>query len=547
MNWIRNNKFLVGVAGATLLLVVVAVTLGMSYGGTLKKAMAPRTKVLKKVDRLNRGPKENRKTIKGKRDESSALVAALGDVVGNNTAWNFRNYKVPYLPLTTGSGREVAAFPYSATYWADGGLHYVFVQEYYKRINAMLARLHTVSLDPNALEQELVAEAVRIQRMINLQVRAGKAREAARADRPAEATSSPEADFEDPAARDYIGGHREGDLKADENTGYSKVAFDEAVNNIKFLKATSGHLYADLRSLYTVYAPTDAPGTNEDPSNLWAAMTSLWVQEDVVYAVQQAIKEEFTLRRLPKDAWNVLNSPIKKIVNIQVDGKFPVNESALVKISTPVRDSFRSSLDGEGEPAEAVEKPKTLTGGMTCKEYDLIRYRVTLLMPTRSIPLVYKHLIGRNYHTVLNVRRGTQAKISDGDNEKTVYVPGWGDDEGSGEVRIGATRSSEMVDQMYYFGTESLRLVTFECEVKFLSGWTRGEWDEKTKTWTRPPLAPVEVLQKIQVANPAALRKIDIERLKATPDPKIKYTIRARSSKSRTKPAATKPKANPKP
>ena len=537
MNWIRNNKFLASVAGAMVVLVAVAVFLGLGYDDEIATAMKSREKVIGKIRSLHKSPHENTATIREKKRASESLAKALRDVTQGDIDWNRQNYRMLDLPLPADSGGGVrAAFPFSKEEWTRSDLYYHFVSTYHKKLQEMLTMLRPVTLDPEALQKELISEAVRIQHQIDLQARVDRTT-GTTAPAPGGAPGGGMVAPMEPGGgmgemgpaeagpgMDYAGQHSASDLRASTTTGYSKVALAEAVNNLRFIKAGSGWIYADLRSLHKEFPYPYIATNDEPPAKLWAAMVSLWIQGDVVYAIQKTIQDEFDRRKLPKGLQTVLTSPIKKIVYTQVGGKFSKKETGFTVSSGPSMGGMgeigpmedvpggEEVPGGEGMAMGKTKRPDSLTGEMTNAAYDVVHYRVTLLMPTRFIPQVQKNLLSRNYHTILSQQVATTVKVDDSAGRgTTVTVPGMGDEKRKAMSMGGNTRANELVDKMYYYGTEPLRLVTFDCEVKLLTGWTRGEWNGKK--WTRPPLAPLEVLRTLQRDNPAALRPIDRKRL----------------------------------
>jgi hypothetical protein len=88
-------------------------------------------------------------------------------------------------------------------------------------------------------------------------------------------------------------------------------------------------------------------------------------------------------------------------------------------------------------------------------------------MPHRYVPVLQQKLLGLNYHTIL-------------------------------EQDISLVTANSQADEMYYYGTEPVREVTFSCELLLLSDWVRGtfrEGDDGQGRWVYPPLMPISVME----------------------------------------------------
>jgi hypothetical protein len=155
---------------------------------------------------------------------------------------------------------------------------------------------------------------------------------------------------------------------------------------------------------------------------------------------------------------------------------------------------------GGGMPASGARSnaPSTVTGpGLTqhvCnKDYDVVQYKFTVMMPARHIPALQSNLMQRNFHTII--------KVIVGNPESAVAA------------NSAPQPNALLVPQ--YCGPDAVIEVTFFGELLLLNSWERGTFDAASKSWTMPPLIPAEVLKKEfqDVGATSALRPEDIARI----------------------------------
>ena len=135
-----------------------------------------------------------------------------------------------------------------------------------------------------------------------------------------------------------------------------------------------------------------------------------------------------------------------------------------------------------------------LTRRACSKNYDVVRYQFTVVMPMRYLSDLKLNLLRRTNHTILNVNMNKAATLPVTDGRRTRAT----------------------ADDLYYYGTDSVVEVTLGCELLLMTAWERGTYDFEAGKWSRqfPPLMPKEVLSNLQELVPDAIRQEDEMRLK---------------------------------
>jgi len=173
---------------------------------------------------------------------------------------------------------------------------------------------------------------------------------------------------------------------------------------------------------------------------IWDAQVGLWTMQDIVEAIRLTNEKAVANEGNP----SVTNSAIKRLVSIRVYGY----------VTEPPIDS--------------------LTGRFCSKQYDVIRYRFTVVMPLRFVPELERELMALNYHTILNVSVAAS------------YVP---------------------PDSLFDYGPDPVMRVDFDGELLLLTTWERGTWQPATGdqpgAWSEefPPLMPIEKLRTLPEAD----------------------------------------------
>ncbi|MCD4824664.1 MAG: hypothetical protein K8S55_08655 [Phycisphaerae bacterium] len=477
MNGIRENLFVVVLIGVTVVLAGVLLLWGFSIDEKIEdEEMAERVTLSEQIQRLsrptshssNRSTFNNQNTIEAAKRRVDDLNRALAGVCQENVKWNSRNFDVVSLELLKPKGGTCPALPYSSDLWYANRLDYRFVTKCHMRLDALLAILKPTT--PPA-EAEITSKATEVQRrldrdeLIRLKGLEGKAGE--RSTGGVRPGFEGEMDMLAPGLRRGPSRTGAGDIKL------SPEAIQEAQESLKLSKAQQGRIYATMDSLNVMF-PKDFTG-RLSPKQVWNAQLSLWVQTDILQAISQTISEEMANQKLTGLEQNVTRSPIKRLRRIVVGSQ--VDASTAPRNDFPMMEDMHygaSKKPAQKDADRIAAKPLTLTRNADNPLFDVVNYSFTVLMPTRYIPALQENLLKRNYHVILNqqIHKSLEKK-------PTVARPG---------VESG---------DLYYYGTESVRWVTFTGQLLLLTDWMRGTYDEEKKKWDYEPLMPLEVLKDL--------------------------------------------------
>ena len=252
----------------------------------------------------------------------------------------------------------------------------------------------------------------------------------------------------------------------------------DARNQLTLDQSEKGYIYADLRALRPPYVEAESLGKGAR-ARLWNA----WVQYRVCRDITGAIRETITgaLKGGGKDPAKatVPQSPIKRLVDVQVSG-FPGGSASYSDARTGP-----PSPEGTGGRGAAAA---SITGRISNTQYDVVRYQFTVVMADTHVAQLIEQLYRRNDHFVLSVQMER--------------VEAGGPARAPGAVRdAAAANTADTVDEsLCYYGVEPVMRVTVDGEVLMRTSWCRD-------------LMPIEVLESLKTALPTALRPQDATRL----------------------------------
>lgn len=284
----------------------------------------------------------------------------------------------------------------------------------------------------------------------------------------------------------------------------------EATESLMHSHAGAGRIYVGIGNLDEFFP---APANNVPLEELWASQVNLWVTRDILAAIEETNQQ--ALKTVPQEARenpSVLNAAVKRLVQIDItEAYFGLKPGAArstggpsVAPGGPGRGRFPGGPMGPGGPgrmgpgmgypgmggAAAAGQAgtsqdgaaDTLTRRTTEKQYEVVHYNFTVVMPYRFLSDLLKNLARQNLHTPLNI------KTAD---------------------------ASEDFQMGFYYGAEPVMKVTIHGELLLLTAWARGTYDFTTKTWSKkyPPVLPVEILESLKSTGGDALRTEDELRL----------------------------------
>ncbi len=189
-------------------------------------------------------------------------------------------------------------------------------------------------------------------------------------------------------------------------------------------------------------------------------------RQKIVAAIDKTNQQTFAKANLtdPKDQ-TVANAAVKRLIRVDVD-----------------RDYFAGGTVGGGgdDRRRRGDGASNLTRRISNERYDVLHYRLAVVMPTSYLDELIRNLAERNYHTILSVRHVPHAQ-----------------------------------GERYYYGTEPVSLVELHGELLLLADWERGQWDEEEDAWSEayPPLMPVEMLKRLEERG-VEMRSADRRRIR---------------------------------
>jgi len=523
MRFLKAHAFMLALAAVVV--VVGGAMMGMKFvaGGDIDELMAKRASLSAKLKTLKSKPVVNQAILDATRRRIQQSRAAAMDALKENLLWNRDEHKV--LQLVYNDGRTtMPAFPIQRQKYDAYGLVYEFTEEYQKALSGMLAELKATQAPTS---QEISDEQDRLARRLSSLQAAEERRKltaSSGAELPGPAvlpsrTPSAGAMYNKPNPMDMFrkGPMTGGSMGRSAGSGRSvrsggKVsagivaeADAKGLASIRLKKAKAGEVFADMNSFDPVFTSAISKATE---TQLWQAQINLWVTEEIIRAIHDTNTR--ILSKLPAGDRNVLSSPVKRLVSINIDRDYYTKTTGAAAGSSPTKgkafmfgggkDQFLSKQGrGGGMPMPGVRmKTKARTGTSksdltkrVCNtQYDVVHYQFTVVMSMRYVQELQYSLLSHNNHTILNVNMA-QA------------------------IPSGGGRKSREGEGAYYYGTDPVMEVTMTCEMLFRTAWERGTYDPKTKKWSSklPPLMPVEVLKNLSDLLPNAMRQEDRARL----------------------------------
>jgi len=457
MQFIRDNMFLVILAGVVVVVGGILLLVNATLAGSVDDAIAKRITLAGDLSRLGTGMLVNEQAVR-QEEERIRAVQRVAKIVSDLTIdWNRANYEVMRLRL--GDGQEIAAFPIDPNLYEQHTLVWDFTKEYLRRLERLSASLRP-TFRPTKEEKQ-----------------AAIAREQARIDREALLLKGKEAQNDrfdstrpqlsvgvEPGRRDIAG---------------SSEARQRGIDAIRVAKAMEGAIYVDPGAMDPVFLE---PQPKAEEAKLWQAQLNLWITADILAAINKTNRQALARPDGTSVPPVVPNSAVKRLVKIDIDENYlgvkDRTDTGQVKPSRPISPlgypQPQPGLSGKVAPPMGMlgstgyglpaAGRAALTGRTTTKAHDVINYSFTVVMPTRKVMALIRNLAQRGNNTVLSLK----------------------------EV---APSPTESID--YYYGTDAVMEVTIWAEALFLPGWHRQ-------------LMPKEVLKRLPAD---ALRPEDTKRI----------------------------------
>lgn len=475
MKFLRENLYLVIVAGVTLLVCVGLLVYRIGLDSEIDAEMVARTKVGQSLKSLGTKPYYNEKTYAASTQYKDNVISSLAAVRQANITWNNRNLSVP--TLVTLDKQKLDAFPFAMAIWKRNQLYFQFVQYYQKQLGQMVASLRPTPLPTKAAIQ---AEAKKIQKRLEYEwevLQRLKDNEVPSAVGPSDAP--------------VRGGSRTSRVRKDPKL--AEKAIEMATQTLRLARSREGLMYISKDALQPLFIASTTTG-EIGPEKLWQAQVGLWIRNDIIAAIAGTVDASLKEQKIDPAKANVQHSPIKRILSVIIEP--PVDEKGRVLsedelqtlVNAVLKPARKNSTKRRGRSSrrsrpdrglEEVNKslPETLTQNQPNVTYDVFDYSFTVLMNTRYLAALEANLLARNYHVILNEK----------------ILPSQADESSPSR----GTAAEEDSQSLYYYGADPIRRVTITGQLLLLTDVTRGIWDATEKKWTRNPLMPLDVLKKL--------------------------------------------------
>jgi len=472
MRFLRENLFLVILAGAVVVLAVVAWLLQSGPADQLERRILKREESSRLLAGFRKGPRLNELAVQRKQQAVDRIRRESTRVAENNVRWNQRNYAV----LTYNSSEGVIpAFPYDRERYGRLNLMYQFTDQYGRRYRELLAALQPTR---PPTEDEVRAKIDEFRK--KYEETGTRTRSSGTGPGVPPLPGYPGMDY----LPDYDIAPTPGRTTrppsgttptATEPKEEPRDPTADGTTEAILLQAERGYVYVDPSTLGQAFSEPDALASVDQ---LWRGQVNLWISQDILTAIGQTIEEG--LPADPKAPRNVTTSPIKRIVLMEINDHYTLGardeeERRRASGAGPGGAGPGGAFDPTmmdpmaGMPTAPVRDTGAgqLTRRVCNKQYDVMQYRFSVIMSAEALEPLMRNLLRQNLHTIL-------------------------------KVEIGKARQEEQRDRRsssYYYGPDPVVRVTIWGEVLFLTPWHRGLYDQATQTWTYPPLLPYGILE----------------------------------------------------
>lgn len=152
-------------------------------------------------------------------------------------------------------------------------------------------------------------------------------------------------------------------------------------------------------------------GARPTEKEMWYAQVGLWVQQDVVAAVAE-LNDEAAKRLKPEDA-HVENMPVKRIEAICVQGYWTGRQPVVF----PVDSTAQVTVPG------SMEMKATFTGRKCDAQFDVIRFKVVLVVDQRDLQKVIDAVTRKNFYKCIGVSFAAVTPADRDESEGYLYGP----------------------------------------------------------------------------------------------------------------------------
>jgi len=452
MQWIRNNLFLAWLIGIVIVVGGVMAAVGVFQNRGFSEDMKPRQDLARRLRGLGE-VSLSPEMLEMKKEQLEAIRQTRDRVLRDSVAWNQKNYQVLQLALIDDGRRQtVPAFPIDAALYRDKGLTYVFTDQYRKVLYGYLDELKPTTAPTG---EEIDAGTSKWINRIGdrRKIATNRVRNAWKIMRSDDDQRTRPAGIAD---EDWV-------LFQMTDDQIRAQAVELAIEELTVSKGRDGLIYASPASLDVVFPRPEAREADAPPDLRWAAQVNLWVSRDILEAINKTNLRSLRRGALIRSAI-VPNAAVKQLVEIEIQEDYVGVEPGKAGPRPGVGPNTGYDEPGVGEwggrragpvgRGRPTGRDKSLTGRVTNREYEIVRYRFTVIVNTGHLLDLLRNVMLRGDHTVLNVEMG----------EPSVEQA-----------------------EMRYYGVEAVMRATITGEVLMRSAWTR-------------PLMPAEVLRRLPSA-----------------------------------------------
>ncbi|KKM27574.1 hypothetical protein LCGC14_1573360, partial [marine sediment metagenome] len=282
MNFLKQNLFLVCTVAVLALASAILLTLAGSANKKGDDYVSKRTEVALSMGRLMQGQGVNKNVVHVAEDRVKRMRQTHADVAAAFLARNSRNYQVMVFPDPDSPGKKVIpAFPIDKDLYQKKGLYLQFPGAYRKEVLKLLASMNPTI--PPTIE-EIKLEAATIAQQDARKAAAAPVVPAGDNVRIAEGAMPPRAGVR----RFNVTRSLTPGVAGAAGTGTEEVQElpetpeEKATRTLRWIKAGAGDIFADEQSMHMALISDTLNYTND---MLWLAQLSLWVQRDIVAAI----------------------------------------------------------------------------------------------------------------------------------------------------------------------------------------------------------------------------------------------------------------------
>ena len=167
---------------------------------------------------------------------------------------------------------------------------------------------------------------------------------------------------------------------------------DKFVEDLRRKRSRENKIYLEPSAISRALNMEETISTPPSVEDMWFAQLSLWVQQDACFAIK-AMNEKST---------NILNSPVKHLLKLDVKRGFDMYELAVAPGQAPV--------SAEGAPATATPEgeiprfyPKSFTGRVCNSMYDVVHFELAAVVDAKHVRDFIRMLEFGRFVTVLEV------------------------------------------------------------------------------------------------------------------------------------------------